>query len=409
MTLEIRRGSALSTSLLVTLYIVSETPTKQVWRNQTLNLWTKRPFVLVDDALKSQILSTPWKTSIVQYFVTQATNAAATNLTVHKRWGGWSGLYVCSDGTNLKYDPNDSKNFYCPSSGSYYTGEPYATSWVTYKHRELGKSLFWFSLSYYFAGNGDHGKLATGESWRSECHDLKIYWRLMRISIIHCLLRTMMRFQMENQVAGMSCRDSSWLHDRIFSQTLDEAQWIQNTIIAYDLVANLMTSADRAFIEHNLFRSMIRTIYRKNSGLSNWQTWHNSAINAVGVCFGDSTMVNFALNSPDSGNLWSSLWTPGFIFQLQNSMMDDGIWYENSFGYHFFALSALQFHVGVAMKQGVRLDLLQVNKTDNSGVKSVKSMYSAPIFLAKPDYVLPDLNDAAGSLKKSSYYQVVPF
>lgn len=90
-------------------------------------------------------------------------------------------------------------------------------------------------------------------------------------------------------------------------------------------------------------------------------------------------------------------------------MMDDGIWYENSFGYHFFALSALQFHVGVAMKQGVRLDLLQVNKTDNSGVKSVKSMYSAPIFLAKPDYVLPDLNDAAGSLKKSSYYQVVPF
>lgn len=76
--------------------------------------------------------------------------------------------------------------------------------------------------------------------------------------------------------------------------------------------------------------------------------------------------------------------------------MDDGIWYENSFGYHFFALNALQFHVGVAMKQGVRLDLLSVNRLDNLGLKSIKSMYLAPIFLIKPDYVLPDLNDAAG-------------
>lgn len=79
-------------------------------------------------------------------------------------------------------------------------------------------------------------------------------------------------------------------------------------------------------------------------------------------------------------------------------MMDDGIWYENSFGYHFFALSALQFHVAVAMKQGVRLDQLYVNKTDNSGLKSIKSMYLGPIYLIKPDYVLPDLNDAAGTV-----------
>lgn len=91
---------------------------------------------------------------------------------------------------------------------------------------------------------------------------------------------------------------------RILSQTLDESGWIQDTIVAFDLVANLMTSADRAFIEHNLFRSMIRTIYRNNAGESNWQSWHNCAINAIGVSFNDSSMIDFALNSPDSGNFF---------------------------------------------------------------------------------------------------------
>lgn len=88
---------------------------------------------------------------------------------------------------------------------------------------------------------------------------------------------------------------------RILSQTLDESGWIEGTIIAFDLVANLMTSSDRAFIEHNLFRSMIRTIYRNNAGESNWQSWHNCAMNAVGVSFNDSSMIDYALNSPDSG------------------------------------------------------------------------------------------------------------
>lgn len=122
----------------------------------------KRPFLLIDDALKAQILATPWKSNIIQTWITKATNAAATNLTVHKKWGGWSGLYVCNDGTYLQYNPNDSQNFYCSSSGTYYTGEPYATSWITFKHRELGGDIFSFSLSYYFGGNVTHGRLAVG-------------------------------------------------------------------------------------------------------------------------------------------------------------------------------------------------------------------------------------------------------
>lgn len=117
---------------------------------------------MIDDSLKSQILATPWKSSIIQYFVSRANTAAASNLTVHKKWGGWSGLYVCTDGTYLQYNPNDSKNFYCSSSGTYYTGEPYQTSWFTYKHRELGNAMLSLSLSFYFAGNITHGRLAVG-------------------------------------------------------------------------------------------------------------------------------------------------------------------------------------------------------------------------------------------------------
>lgn len=42
----------------------------------------------------------------------------------------YKGYFVCADGTSLRYDSDEPNKFYCPSTQTYYTGEPYASSWV---------------------------------------------------------------------------------------------------------------------------------------------------------------------------------------------------------------------------------------------------------------------------------------
>ena len=69
------------------------------------------------------------------------------------------------------------------------------------------------------------------------------------------------------------------------------------------------------------------TISRNDKGTSNWQSYHNAAFAAVGYALNDNSLINKSIN----GN-------SGFIFQLQNSMQDDGIWYENSLGKNFLSL-----------------------------------------------------------------------
>lgn len=86
-----------------------------------------------------------------------------------------------------------------------------------------------------------------------------------------------------------------------FSQTLDEAIWMKDAIFAFDLVANLMNEKEKAFVEHNLFRSIAKRI-KENTITGNWQSWHNAAISAVGYCFNDMSLVNYALAEPQGNS-----------------------------------------------------------------------------------------------------------
>lgn len=77
-------------------------------------------------------------------------------------------------------------------------------------------------------------------------------------------------------------------------------------------------------------------------------------------------------------------------------MSDEGFWWENSIGYHYATLEWLQLFMMISNQQGIPLHNLLVNRTDQKGTKSIKSMYSAPLLLSLPDFSLPDLNDAGG-------------
>ena len=87
-----------------------------------------------------------------------------------------------------------------------------------------------------------------------------------------------------------------------------------------------MTDVEQAMVEYNLFRSIATTIRRNDAGTSNFQAWHNAAVGGIGFLFEDADLIDFSIHDPDNG----------FLFQLQNSVMDDGMWYENSIGTIFF-------------------------------------------------------------------------
>jgi hypothetical protein len=68
---------------------------------------------------------------------------------------------VCNDGTALRYNASSPDAFYCPSTATYYTGEPYASAWVTSRHNQLNGIFYKLALAFYFTGNITYGRTAA--------------------------------------------------------------------------------------------------------------------------------------------------------------------------------------------------------------------------------------------------------
>ena len=101
----------------------------------------------------------------------------------------------------------------------------------------------------------------------------------------------------------------------------------------YDLLkaGNALTPEQDELVRSGLILPMLENIGKNRSGKSNWQTWHNAAMISGGAVLGDKAWVDRAIN--ERGN--------GFMDQMKVSVTEDGMWYENSWAYHFYTLRAL--------------------------------------------------------------------
>jgi hypothetical protein len=162
---------------------------------------------------------------------------------------------------------------------------------------------------------------------------------------------------------------------RVFAQTLDEAVTVIQVAWGYDLIyeSGVLSADERQKIENRLFREMARTIMRNNAGISNWQTWHNAGIAAIGFCLQDSDLVAHALYGRS-----------GLEFQLANSILADGFWYEGTPAYHYYALAALRWTVEAAHFAGI----------DFWASDALQSMFDAPLEYVFPNMTFPAVNDS---------------
>jgi len=160
----------------------------------------------------------------------------------------------------------------------------------------------------------------------------------------------------------------------LFEQTLNEASAMTRSVApAYDLLHEALTPEERRAVRDGLLGPMLRNIDKQKAGKSNWQTWHNAAMLWGGAAIGDPRWVRKAVADPKNG----------FLYQMQVGVSDEGMWYENSWGYHFYTLSAMVQIVEGARRMGI----------DLWSHPTLKRMFTLPVRYAMADGSLPRFGD----------------
>ena len=189
---------------------------------------------------------------------------------------------------------------------------------------------------------------------------------------------------------------SSWgsrAGGHLFEQTLTEAANLASLIApAYDLIHDspALSEADHRKIRRGLLLPMLRNIDRNKAGKSNWQSWHNAAMLWGGALLGDPNWVRKALDDPKNG----------FRYQMGVSVSQDGMWYENSWGYHFYTLKAL-----VITAEGARRLDIDIWHDD-----TLRKMFTLPVKYTMVRDKLPRFgDDVSSSLNAGGSFWEAPY
>ena len=288
---------------------------------------------------------------LVAKVVTAATRSISRPIDFPPRGGQHNQWYQC-DRCQISLRTLDASRHECPQCKTVYSGEPYDDVIFSKVHsRNLGDME---NAAWAYALTGDEKYAAFAAK---------------------VLLGYAQRYrQYPYHSASRSSKSKSGGH--LFEQTLNEASTLTGTIApAYDLIhgASVLSAGDYRTIRENLILPMLENIAKNQTGKSNWQTWHNAAMLWGGAVLGDAAWVRRAISDPKNG----------FAYQMEVSVTGDGMWYENSWGYHFYTLSALVRIVEGARRLGI----------DLWSHPDLKKMFLLPVEYAMPDRSLPRLGD----------------
>ena len=310
------------------------------------------PFLFGDAALFRRALARAerhdWARKQVDSLISQADAVADADLVVPEDPGQWSHHYVCKAcGSRLKHAEGEHK---CRACDAEYTGWPYDQVIAAWAHSRNWRNVRTLGLGYALTGDEAYARKAR--------------------EVLLAYAERYPDFPLHN-VRGRLSRSAA----RVFAQTLDESVSIIGVAWGYDLVYDspCFTRADRERIETRFLREVVRTVRRNDAGISNWQSWHNAGIAAVGFCLQDAEIAAQALYGKS-----------GLAFQLENSVLADGFWYEGTAAYHYYALDALRWTVEAAHHAGI----------DFQKSPSYRALFNAPLYYVFPDLRFPAVNDS---------------
>jgi oligo-alginate lyase len=283
----------------------------------------------------------------------------------HNQW------YQC-DQCQIALEAVDDTHHRCPKCKQVYSGYPYDNVIYSQKHYRMTRDMD--VCAWAFA--------ITGE---------EKYARRVR-DILMGYARRYTSYPYHSANMGKKTDQPSSSGGHVFEQTLNEASWMLPVCTAYDLtrISNVFSESDHRSIREDFLWKVYENINKHRAGKSNWQTYHNSAFMLIGGVLNKVELIRQAIEDKDNG----------FYYQMGISVLPGGMWYENSWGYHFYTLGAVQQITETARRLGINL----------YSVPQVKDMYTVAMDYQMVDGTLPRFGDATttripGRFYESAYHQ----
>ena len=261
---------------------------------------------------------------------------------------GWYHDYFCPEhGVYLRYDEVKPHEHYCRAGKHYVRGEKLDAYWRAVTLGQMVEGARELATVYAIEGERRFAQ-AAGQ-----------------------ILVSFGEYY-EKYVSGKKPRRLMW-------QTLDEATYVLRAVAAYELVydSEVLSEDDRPRIEEKWLRPTAEFIRSQTRVIHNIHCWQNSAVLCIGLMLRDGSLVDFAMEDPRSG----------FRRQIAEGVLDDGMWYECSFGYHFYTIGALENTIIPAVNKGIDI---------SAKMGKVRKMFVMPILCADRHFELPSPNDGSG-------------
>lgn len=263
--------------------------------------------------------------------------------------GWWLHLYACDrHGCELvRREADGVLSHFCPVCGKKFESDEIEGSWLQQKHDRAANAAR--DLAFLDALNPDPSKAAAA------------------IRIL-------------NHYSGLYPKKrlfGKWFgKGRMTGTVLNEATWIIPLAMAADMLRSTKR-ADKKMMRKwfvRLFLPCAELMIVQVQITHNIRCWLNAAIGCIGYLYDDPALIYDAVDG-----------YYGFHKQLEKGVTSDGMWFEGSMGYHFYALQALLILTEAAKR----------NDNDLSGDKSFGHMLEISSKISMPDGRMPSVNDFA--------------
>jgi hypothetical protein len=300
-------------------------------------------------------LADPARQAQRERHLAQADKLVERGLVVPEGEGQWIFYYACQD-DEATLKPESATRHLCPKCGKAYTDERTVAAYRTKLYYQLDHELYHLAVAYALTG---HEKYA--EAVRSA---------FLKLTAAYPRLERHDRWGRRGILAVVG--------GRRYAQHLDEAVSAIELAKAYDLVAEapVWKQGESEQVAQQFLGAMVREIRGLQwaiEAINNHQTWFNAAYANVGVAIGDAELVRAAFQGK-----------PGLLWQLDHSVTADGLWYEGTMAYHFYALSAIQETLDAGRRVGI----------DLAANARLQSLWRGPLAFTYPNGEFPVLNDS---------------
>ncbi|MDR0450564.1 MAG: heparinase II/III family protein [Treponema sp.] len=267
--------------------------------------------------------------------------------------GWWHNYYCPSCAAPLEFDRARPGSYKCSACGAVAERTKLLDeAWVYYYRYDLSEALIDAAVAHR----------VTGEAGFADFVKNTILWYAERYS----------RFEEHGAWAGRG---------KVQGQSLDEAVWGVNLLRALKICSLDPFSEEGRRMYRDLFLPMARLVTAQSWGIHNIPLWHASFAAAAALFFDDKKLYQQSMG----GDL-------GARRQVLEGFTADGIWYENSTGYHYYSLEAATYLAAFLKESGLE-------EEEAEFMNRVRDAYLVFPRLSFRDGSLPSFNDSSKSMK----------